>query len=557
MAALLELKGESSFQVRAYQKAADRLIEEEDLAAHLREGKNLEDLPGIGKTLADKIAHFISTGMIPQLEKLRREVPPGIVDMASLAGLGPGRVRKLREELQLESVEQLEGAIEAGKLESVRGFGEKTIRRLSLSIDQWKSNQGIRLHRIAREEGDEFLARVLEAGASACSVAGRLGRYYETVRAIHLIAGAADPGALLDSLASRHTDAKRQNDCLTFTGATGIPVHIAVVPAAQFGPARLWQTAGRAHRARLEEIAGGRGLRFDSSGLWRGDDPLPINDEESAYEALGLPFIPPECRECVDEIDLALSGSFPDLLEKPDIRGVLHNHSTWSDGKASIRDMAEHARALNYEYMGLADHSRTAGYAGGLSAERLTAQIEEVEKINREMAPFRIFHGIESDILKDGSLDYDDSLLERLDYVVASIHSRYGMDGPAITERLVSAAGNRMTTILGHPSGRLLTKRDPYDFDAEAVWDAAAENDTVIELNAHEQRLDVDWRSIPDVRARGLAISISPDAHTRKGLGDIDLAIHIARKGRLTRADVINTLDRDGMEDYLVKRRQR
>ncbi len=556
MASLLELKGESPFQVRAYLKAADRLIEVEDVASLVREGRNLTDLPGVGKTLAEKIIHFITTGSIPQLEKLRREVPAGVVDMASLSGLGPGRVATLRRELGIESVEQLEEAVREGKVEALKGFGVKTVAAIAGSIASWKKNRRIRLHRVAREEGEEIASRLVEGGAAQAAVAGRIGRWHETASAIDVVAG-VEGDAVLASIVPGGMCVEKIEGGILFTGRTTIPVRVRAVRPEPFGAALLFATASPIHAERLASIAAERGMRLEKSGLFRGDEPVPTRDEESAYRELGLPFIPPELREGGDEIDLALAGRLPRLLERSDLRGVLHNHSTWSDGKASIREMAEHASALGFEYIGLADHSRTAGYAGGLSAERLLAQMEEVEKLRSEMAPFRIFHGVESDILKDGSLDYDDDLLSRLDYVVASIHSRYGMDREGITARLTAGASNRRTTILGHPSGRLLTERDPYDFDTGAVWDAAAKGGAAIELNAHEKRLDVDWREIPGVTARGLKIAISPDAHTRKGLGEIDLAVHIARKGRLMARDVINTMTGEEMEAYLEEKKRR
>lgn len=466
-------------------------------------------------------------------------------------------MRKLRTELQIESVQELEEAIASGKLESVKGIGPKIITQISGSIEQWKRNRGIRLHRIARREGEDILGRALESGATGGALTGRLGRYHPTVSVITLIAGAHDTEELSGRLAPIFPGAERTGSGLLFTGETGIPVRLTIVGAAQLGAARLWHTSSETHRNRLEQIAVEKGMKFDGEGLRRGDEIVSREDEEGAYQELGLPFLPPEIREGEKAIDLARAGNLPDLFERSHIRGVLHNHSTWSDGKASLKEMAEHSRTLGYEYFGIADHSRTAGYAGGLSAERLTAQMEEVARLNREMAPFRIFHGVESDILKDGSLDYDDELLERLDYVVASIHSRYGMDGPGITGRIVSAVRNARTTVLGHPSGRLLTQRDAYDYDREAVWDAAMEHQTSIELNAHEQRLDVDWEEIPAVTGRGLSICFSPDAHTRKGLGDLDLAVHIARKGWLTRDDVINTMGVAEMDEWMEKRRRK
>ncbi len=553
---LLELKGESLFQVRAYGKAADRLVEAGDLAELIREGK-LTDIPGIGKAMAEKIGYFMATGAIPQLEELRREIPQGVIDLAGLSGLGPGRVRKLRDEIGVESVEALEAAIQSGQAADIKGFGPKLLKNLRSGIDLWKRVRGLRLHMAGRREAEEIVSRALESGAPAAAPAGGIARGMETIDRVTVVIAIDEPAPLLNRLAAGLTGTDQTAETLCYTGRSELPIEIITVPPARFGGKLLLLTGSAAHLEQLKPIAETAGVELSGLSPARGDAPLEASNEAEAYQALGLPMIPPELREGRGEIEAAQQGRLPRLLESPDIRGLFHMHSTWSDGKATIEEMAEHAISLGLEYIGLADHSRSAGYAGGLSPDRLRAQSEEVARLNEKLAPFRIFHGIESDILAEGELDYEDELLGILDFVVASIHSRFGLEREAQTARLIRAVQNPHTTILGHSSGRLLLAREPYEFDSEAVWDAARTNDTVIELNAHEKRLDVDWRDIPAVRERHLLISIGPDAHDRRGLETLDMGIRIARKGWLTKEAVLNTMGRDEVTDWLGERKKR
>ncbi|MFH1680211.1 MAG: helix-hairpin-helix domain-containing protein, partial [Candidatus Eisenbacteria bacterium] len=512
IAALIELKGESPFQARAYQRAADEIERAGDLVRLAREGR-LTELPGIGKGLADKIASFVATGSIPMLGELRKEIPSGVVELSRIPGLGPGRIRTMREAIGVESPEDLGRALEEGNLSGVKGFGPKVLEDLRRAFAYWKGTRALRLHRIAREDADAVLAALLGLGAKEAAIAGDLARWLEVVGDLSLVASHPRPADLLASATGRLPGSRVEGDTLLFTGGSGLPGRLRVVPPPVFGAALALATGAPDHIASLVRLAGERSLVLDENGLRRGEETIPAPDEASFYAHLGLPLLPPEVREGTGEIDLALRGPLPGLLVRGDIRGVVHVHTTWSDGAASIREMAERAAAIGFEYLAIADHSRSAGYAGGLSAERLLAQGEEIRSIEGEMAPFRIFHGVESDILADGTLDYPDETLERLDFVVSSVHSRFGLPREEQTARIAAAVRNRFTTVLGHPSGRLLLSREPYDFDANAVWDAAAKAGTAIELNAHEERLDVDWREIGKLRKRGIPIWIGSDAH--------------------------------------------
>ena len=553
IATLLELKGDSPFQVRAYRRAADQIQEAEDLAALAREGR-LTDLPGVGKAIADKIGYLLATGTVPLLTDLRREIPPGLVELSRIPGLGPGRIRTARESIGIESVDDLADALGDGRLGKVKGFGPKLMKDLARALGHWKENRGRRLHRAAREEAETVLSIVLASGAGTAGPGGELARWHETVSDIILIASADHPEKLLEEISRLFDDVSNDADLIRFTSPGGLPVTLRVVEPARFGAALLHGTGNDAHWAELTALAGSRSLRLDRNGLFDGDDLLSAPDESSVCSKLGIDPIPAEAREGSGEIDLARSGKFPVLIEEGDLRGVVHVHSTWSDGKASVREMAERTRELGFDYLGIADHSRSAGYAGGLSVERLIAQGAEIARLNEELQPFHVFRGVESDILADGSLDYDEEILEKLDFVIASIHSRFGLGRREQTARLVAAVENRRTTCLGHSSGRLLLTRKPYDFDPDAVWEAAARSGTAVELNAHEQRLDVDWRELGKLRELGVPIWISADAHSLKELEHHALAIRMARKGLLEKRHVLNTLPADRFAESLIKK---
>jgi DNA polymerase (family 10) len=554
IATLLELKGESPFHARAYVRAAEEIEAAEDLVRLAREGR-LTDLPGIGKGLAEKIGYYLATGKIPLLEELRGEIPRGVVDLARIPGLGPTRIRAIREALGVESPEDLERALAEGRLGEVKGIGPKVLEDLARALGHWKKTRAFRLHRAARKEAEELASRLRAIGASEAAIAGDLARWLEIVDEISLVVSHPSPSEFLAAAALRLPEGTRTGDLFRFSSDSGFPVRLRAVPPASFGAALVFATGSSAHTAALGRIAAERSLELTEDGIRGEVGPIPAADEAALYGRLGLPLIPPEVREGGLEIEAARKGPFPQLLERGEIRGVVHVHSTWSDGTASVREMAERAAALGFSYLAIADHSRSAGYAGGLSAPRLLAQKEEIRLLAAEMAPFRIFHGVESDILADGSLDYPDEILASLDFVVASVHSRFGLSGAEQTARIARAIESPHATVLGHPSGRLLLTREPYAFDRDRVWDAARDTGTAIELNAHEERLDVDWREIEKLRERGVPVWIGSDAHSPRELEDLDLAVHIARKGWLGACHVWNTLAPEAFAEVLSKKR--
>lgn len=550
IAALLELKGEPVFKIRAYERAANQIARADDMEDLAREGK-LTDLPGIGKAMADKIAYFLVTGSIPTLTELRKEIPAGLIELSTLPGLGPGRIRTLRDTLGVESMETLEDAIQNGSIRDVKGFGPKLVSEITRALDHWKRSRAYRSYSDAMDETRKIVAAARSAGATEVAVAGDLGRFREVVTSIVLVAASHSPGPFLDNLAVSADGEEREEGSVRFRTPGGLPATVRVVTPDTFGAVLAWETGAEKHRQSLIRLASEKGMIFSTDGLQREGSLLPTPDETAFFRSLGLPHLPPEIREGNDEVELAAEGKLPRLVERADIRGVLHVHSTWSDGLASIRAMAEQATAIGYNYLGLADHSRSAGYAGGLSTERLLAQGEDVRRLNTELAPFRIFHGIESDILADGSLDYDDETLKSLDFIVASIHSRFRMERKAQTERIAAALRHPSTTWLGHPTGRLLLQREPYDFDPDTIWKTAAESGKAVEMNTHEWRLDVDWRQMPALRDLGVPMPIATDAHDLEGLALSDLALCIARKGGLTPDDVPNTLDAESFAEWL------
>ncbi|MBN1826240.1 MAG: DNA polymerase/3'-5' exonuclease PolX [Candidatus Eisenbacteria bacterium] len=551
IALLLELKGESSFQARAYRRAADGIDRAEDLADLAREGR-LTDLPGVGKGLADKIAYFFATGSIPMLADLRREVPPGMVELTGIPGLGAGRARALREEIGVSSPEELEKAVADGRIAQVKGFGPKRIEDLTRALADWRRFRDFRLYHDAAKEAARIGEILRGRGASRTAPAGEVGLYREIAGVIRVVA-AMSPEAALHALAIE-ADTALEGDRVLFRSAAGLPGEARAVAPERFGAVLVWETGADAHRTALVAAARERGFLFDPKGLSRNGTPVETPDEETFFSLLGLPFLPPEIRERADVVEDAAAGRFPRLVVREDLKGALHVHSDWSDGTASIRAMAERAAEMGYAYLALSDHSRSAGYAGGLSAERLLEQAEEVDRVNTLLAPFRVFRGIESDILADGRLDYDDGALARLDFVVASVHSRFGLDREEQTERILRAILHPQTTWLGHSSGRLLLEREAYDFDAERVWRAAGEARKGVELNGHPSRLDVDWRVIPGLRALGVPVPIAVDAHDPEGLAVPEIAIRIARKGGLRPEEVPNTLGVEAFAEWIARR---
>jgi DNA polymerase (family 10) len=546
--ALLEFKGDNPFKVRAYSNAARTVSGLPYALEHSDALDTLDRIPGIGEALLKKLRELIQTGRLEYLERLESEISPEVLEMLRIPGLGPRKLRRLVDALGVGSIGELEYACRENRIRLLKGFGEKSQENLLKGIEMIQRFRGYLLLSTAREQAREIVEgiRASSSGVEA-TVSGAIRRCSETVSAIDLVIRTA-PGerehvigrvrAILNSADGQPADRFRVSGLLD-DGAS-CTIHL---PEPQFYPfALLLSTGSTEHVEALSGHAREHGFSLTDRGLIRNGDFLPVRSESDIYGHLGIPFIPPELREGCGELEAALEGNLPLLLEPSDIRGLLHVHTRWSDGSHTIGEMALAAKEMGMEYIGIADHSVSAAYAGGLSADAVRRQWEEIESLNDGNPGIRILKGIECDIRSDGSLDYDDSILEGFDFIIASVHSKLRMDRSEATNRLVRAASHPLVTMIGHPTGRLLLAREGYPLDMDALLDACARHGAMIELNADPHRLDLDWRHLRDAAARGVMVGINPDAHAVPGLATVWYGVCIARKGWLRREDVLNTL---------------
>ncbi|MEW5928040.1 MAG: DNA polymerase/3'-5' exonuclease PolX [Gemmatimonadota bacterium] len=561
IAMLGELTGENPFRIRAFTAAA-RTLEgtTADLDALARAGE-LTTLPGVGPAIADTIAELLATGRSGQHERLRAEVPMGLHDLLRIPGLGTKRVRTLYAERGIDSLEGLEAAARAGEVAALPGFGPRTQQKVLEGLGFVRASAGRRRYPQALELAVHFLEWLrAHPAVAAAEIAGDVRRRMETAAEVDLVAASADPAAVVDAfLALQGAGGTAGRAELRLRDGVRVRVR-AVLPEA-FVAAVAWETGSAAHLEALAARAAARGLRLDADGLRSGGEPVPLPDEEALYAALGLAYVPPELREGMGEVAAAAEGRIPRLVELSDLRGTFHCHTTWSDGKATVAEMAEAARERGWSYLGIADHSRSAGYAGGLASTAVRAQHREIDAWNAEHGGagaerFRLFKGTEADILPDGSLDYPDAVLASFDYVVGSVHSSFGMPERAMTDRVLRAVENPRLTMLGHVTGRLLLTREGYEIDVRAVIDAAAAHGVAVEINADPHRLDLDWRWVRYAAERGVLVPVNPDAHSTRGLDNVAFGVNAARKGWLAALQVLNTWELQAVEEHLAQRKQ-
>ncbi|HET8656290.1 MAG TPA: DNA polymerase/3'-5' exonuclease PolX [Longimicrobiaceae bacterium] len=562
IATLMELNGEDAFRARAYSSAA-RALEgtDADLLA-LARADRLTELHGVGQGLAAVIREIVLTGRSELHEELVAATPVGLFEVMRIPGLGTKRIRALHEGLGVDSLDSLEKAARSGEVAALSGFGAKTQEKILEGIAFARASQGRRRY----PEALETAARLLDwlrarPEVRAAEIAGALRRLMEVVDGLVLVAVSEEPADTLDAFLTLNgaSGGRRVGErAAEVRLSDGLPARLLCVPADEFVAAMVRETGSDAH---LEELAGraeARGLRLDEHGLLEGASPLELPDEEALYHALGLAYVPPELREGLGEVESAAAGPLPALVETADLRGTFHCHTSYSDGKASVAEMADAARALGWDYLGLADHSRAAAYAGGLTVARVKEQQREIDRYNAQHGPgFRVFKGTESDILPDGSLDYPDEVLASFDYVVGSVHSSFGQPRAEMTERVLRAVRNPRLTILGHPTGRLLLGREGYAIDLRAVIDAAAQAGVVIEINANPHRLDLDWREVRYAVERGVLIAINPDAHSTAGLRDVAYGVNAARKAGLEPSRILNCWTLNEVERFLAERKHR
>lgn len=554
---LAELVDPSPFRARAYSQAA-RSLEGSDLdLAALAHADQLTSIAGIGPGIAQAIRELVTTGRSSVHAELSAQIPAGLYTVLRVPGLGTKKLRTLREQLGIESLDDLEQAAAEGRVAVLPGFGAKTEQKILQGIAFLRTTLGWRRYPAALQTAVRLLEWLrAHPAVEAAEIAGGLRRRMEVVNAAELVAASHRAWEVLAAFAALGgASASPDEQHAVFPLEDGFAVHLRCVPTEHFVAAVVWETGSGAHLQELAARAEACGLRLTVDGFFRGTGPVTLPAETTLYEMLGLAYIPPELREGRGEV-AAAAGALPRLVEPEDLRGTFHCHTTYSDGTASVADMAEAARERGWEYLGLADHSRSAGYAGGLSVDAVAKQHREIDGWNRANPGFRIFKGIESDILADGSLDYDDATLGKFDYIVGSVHSGFGMAQREMTDRVIRAVRNPRLTILAHPTGRLLLTRDGYAIDLRAVVDACAEHGVAIEINADPHRLDLDWRQVRYAAERGVLIPINPDAHSTGGLDNVAFGVNMARKGWLEARQVLNTWTLDRVETYFADRKQ-
>ena len=563
--ALLQVKGEQKFKARAYAGAARSLIalDTDDLASLLRSGE-LADTPGIGPATLSVVRELVETGESSYLNQLREGIPEGLLELFRVPGLNAARIQVIHDALGVQTLEDLERVAQNGQLAELPKFGKKTAEKILRGIEILRRDAHLKRFPAAAIEAHLLLANIVKhPDIVQAEVAGSIRRHNEVVGDIDIVAEcSADPAKVAVSFARSPgvSESKIREDPgsvhIRFVDGTHLDMHC--VTKGDY-PVALWRATGSmAHIEEMNVFARNKGFEIAGNSLiGRGGKRVTVKDEDAFFTALDLEPIPPEMREGMGEIEAASRGELPNLVTFDDLRGVLHCHSDYSDGTATIEEMANAAKERGWDYIGISDHSESAFYAGGLKRDKLLRQQEEIDRLNSEMKGFRILKGIEADILADGRLDYDAEILDGFDYVVGSIHSRFSMDGDAMTKRVLAALDDPHLTILAHPTGRLLLTREPYPINIEAVLEKAARVGVAVELNADPHRLDLDWRYCRQAKELGVTIEIGPDAHSTAALDNVHFGIGMARKAWLEAAEILNTRSADDVLAFAQKRRSK
>ncbi len=550
---LLEIQGENAFRCLAYHNAARAVEQVEGNLDDLVRSGAITEVRHIGDTMGQKITTLVTTGRLPFYEDLRKKTPPGLFDILRIQGMGPKKVRALYDQLGIDSLDKLRAACESGEVARLRGFGEKTQDKILEGI-RFLSETG---QRVRIDKALPLALGVVDKlhdcpGIVRMEVCGSLRRRRETIRDIDILVSSDDPGPIMERFVSLpevvhvtgHGDTKSsvEHGIEGKRGRTLINADLRVVRDEQFPMALHHFTGSKEHNVSMRSRAQHRyGIKLNEYEILGPDGPIPCKDEAELFRAVGLEYVPPELREDTGEIAAAERDDLPELIEADDLRGTFHCHTNWSDGSNTLEEMALAAKELGLKYLGIGDHSQSLTVANGLTPERVLRQQAEIDALNARLKGIHLFKGTECDILADGSLDFDDELLATFDYVVASIHSHFGMSEEEMTARIVRAVSSPYVTMLGHATGRLLLRREGYKVDLEAVLRAAAEHGTFVEINAQPSRLDIDWLHCKRAKALGVTLVINPDAHSTGELGLLQYGVDVARRGWLEKRDVFNT----------------
>ncbi|MFO8133108.1 MAG: DNA polymerase/3'-5' exonuclease PolX [Thermoplasmatota archaeon] len=547
IAELLEMKG-VDFKPRAYRRAAQNV---ESLGTDIEElhgqGK-LRDIPGVGRSIAETIEEYLETGTVETLERLREETPVDIQELMAVEGLGPRRIETLYDRLGITTLDELEKAGREGAIRELKGFGAKTEQNILDGIAFARQSHDRFLLGFALPEA-EGIVEMLEPHVSRIAIAGSLRRRKETIGDVDILAVAGS-----DDIMEVFTGMDRVEKILVQGGTKtsvrlegGLQVDLRIVGAGSFGAALQYFTGSRDHNIAMRQRAIRQGYKLNEYGLFDGDQRVAGETEEAVYGALGLAWIPPELRENRGEVDAAEKGTLPDLVTLEDVKGDLQMHTTWSDGSDSVAEMAKAARKLGHEYIAITDHVGSLRIAGGMDADQVAEQAEEIQAARDTYDDIHIFHGVEANIMKDGSLDVGSDVFDQVDVVLAGVHSAFRMDEAAMTKRLITAIEHPAVDVIPHPTCRRIQKREPVSLDMDAVLQAAADNDVIMEINAYPERLDLSDVYVRRAREYGVALSIGTDAHRAGHLRYYELGVAVARRGWLEKSDVINTLDAEAL----------
>ncbi|WP_003541719.1 DNA polymerase/3'-5' exonuclease PolX [Desulfotomaculum nigrificans] len=548
LADLLELKGEDFFKVRAYRRAAKTLANLELPLVELNRRGLIGKIPGIGKAIETKIKEILVTGQLAKHQQLLQEIPPGVLEIKRLPGIGPARARVLFEQLGIKDLDELERAVKERRVRNLKGFSAKMEWDILNGIQMIRRRHGRVLLSVARELAQELIEYIrILPGVCQVEVTGSTRRWRETVGDLDLVAAATDPEPLLTALAThprtKEVIEKQANRIRVFTW-WGLSVDLQVVAPEEFIPTLHRNTGSKPHYAKLQELAASQGLVLDHHGIKNeAGEFLKLQGEADIYRSLGMDYIPPELRENRGEVEAAQRGQLPGLLELADIRGDLHIHTTWSDSAMDLADVVQRCQEKGYTYAAITDHSRSLKIANGLDLDRLLEQHTIIREMNKKLEDFTLLTGVEADILPDASLDYPDEVLEQMDVVIASVHSGFKQSRQEITRRITRAIENEHVDIIGHMTGRVLGRREPYDVDVEALLEMAAKTGTILEINASPDRLDLNEEYAKKAKEAGVKLCINTDAHDLRRLDEMIYGVAVARRAWLTKDDVINTLE--------------
>jgi DNA polymerase (family X) len=561
LADLLEIGGESAYRVGAYRRAAEGIARLPEPLEAVRRRGGLQEIPGVGPSIARKIDEFLNTGSIQRLEEVEREVPPGVAGLLAVPDVGPKRARLLWEEAGVDSLDALRVALEAGRVDELLGPGEA--RRINQGLGTLKEGEETRLPLgVARPMALELIDRLREAAPSISRIepAGSIRRFRETVGDLDIAAASEEPREVVEAFSGLdevlRVELKGPNRCRIILG-NGFPADLWVLPGRYWTSLFFHTTGDKYHDIRLRDMAITRGGRLNEYGYTEGDRLTIFATEVEIYEFFGMQYVPAPMRSDTGEIDLALRGELPRVLGLEDLKGDLHAHTTWSDGVASVREMALAAKERGYEYLAITDHSRGLGVANGLDAQRLREQGQEIDRVNEELAPFRVLQGVELEVRADGSLDLPDEVLGELDIVVASVHTGLGQDRERLTARALSAIGHPLVDVLAHPTGRIVSGRSGGDFDMDALYAEAAKSGTVLEIDGDPSRMDLRDEHARLAIAAGCTLSVESDAHSVGGLENLLNGVGVAQRAWVPPEGVLNTLPLEGLLARLEETRSR